>query len=88
MDIAIFAIKDIKVKDTILADPKYIYLFTVDTLNEMVVAGMPFRDAYKSVGEQLENGTFQSPKETKHTHEGSINNLCLDQIKQKMKDSY
>ena len=88
MDIAIFAIKDIKVKDTILADPKYNYLFTVDTLNEMVVAGMPFRDAYKSVGEQLENGTFQSPKETKHTHEGSINNLCLDQIKQKMKDSY
>ena len=88
MDIAIFAIKDIKVKDTILADPKYNYLFTVDTLNEMVVDGMPFRDAYKSVGEQLENGTFQSPKETKHTHEGSINNLCLDQIKQKMKDSY
>jgi argininosuccinate lyase len=40
------------------------------------------------VAEQLENGTFQSPKETKHTHEGSINNLCLDAIKNKMKDSY
>ncbi|CAM3099916.1 argininosuccinate lyase [Flavobacterium frigoris] len=84
LDIAIFSIKDIKVKDNILADKKYDYLFTVDTLNEMVVAGIPFRDAYKAVAEQLENGTFQSPKETKHTHEGSINNLCLAEIKDKM----
>jgi argininosuccinate lyase len=88
LDIAIFAIKDIKVKDNILADPKYNYLFTVDTLNEMVVAGMPFRDAYKAVAEQLENRTFQSPKETKHTHEGSINNLCLAEIKEKMINAY
>ena len=88
LDIAIFAIKDIKVKDNILADPKYNYLFTVDSLNEMVVAGMPFRDAYKAVAEQLENGTFQSPKETKHTHEGSINNLCLDEIIEKMRLAY
>jgi argininosuccinate lyase len=88
LDIAIFSIKDIKVKDNILADKKYNYLFTVDTLNEMVVAGIPFRDAYKAVAEQLENGSFQSPKETKHTHEGSINNLCLEAIKEKMKRSY
>ena len=88
LDIVIFASKDIKVKDNILADPKYNYLFTVDTLNEMVVAGMTFRDAYKAVAEQLENGTFKSPKETKHTHEGSINNLCLEEIKEKMSDSY
>ena len=88
MDIAIFSIKDITVKDHILEDKKYDYLFTVDTLNEMVVAGIPFRDAYKAVAEQLENGSFQSPKETKHTHEGSINNLCLEAIKEKMKRSY
>jgi argininosuccinate lyase len=88
LDIAIFSIKDIKVKDNILTDPKYNYLFTVDTLNEMVVAGMPFRDAYKAVAEQLENGTFESPKETKHTHEGSINNLCLNEIKDKMNLAY
>ena len=88
LDIAIFSIKDIKVKDNILADSKYNYLFTVDSLNEMVVAGMPFRDAYKAVAEQLEKGKFKSPKETKHTHEGSINNLCLDQIKQKMIRAY
>jgi len=85
LDIAIFSIKDIKVKDNILADKKYDYLFTVDTLNEMVVAGTPFRDAYKAVAEQLESGSYQSPKETKHTHEGSINNLCLSEIKEKMK---
>ena len=88
LDIAIFSIKDIKVKNNILADKKYDYLFTVDSLNEMVVAGIPFRDAYKAVAEQLENGTFQSPKETKHTHEGSINNLCLAEIKGKMKSSF
>ncbi|MBP6759217.1 MAG: argininosuccinate lyase, partial [Flavobacterium sp.] len=88
LDIAIFSIKDIKVKDNILADKKYDYLFTVDTLNEMVVSGMPFRDAYKAVAEQLEAGTYQSPKETKHTHEGSINNLCLEDIAAKMKSSY
>ena len=88
LDIAIFSVKDITVKDNILKDKKYDYLFTVDTLNEMVVAGMPFRDAYKAVAEQLEAGTYKSPKETKHTHEGSINNLCLDAIKEKMKSSY
>jgi argininosuccinate lyase len=84
LDIAIFAIKDIKVKDHILDDKKYDYLFTVDALNELVVAGTPFRDAYKTVAEQLENGTFKSPKATKHSHEGSINNLCLKEIRLKM----
>ena len=88
LEIAIFSIKDIKVKDNILADKKYDYLFTVDSLNEMVVAGMPFRDAYKAIAEQLENGTFKSPKKTKHTHEESINNLCLEDIRKKMNDSY
>ena len=88
LDIAIFAIKDIQVKEHILDDKKYNYLFTVDALNELVVAGVPFRDAYKTVAEQLENGTFQSPKSTKHTHEGSINNLCLEEIKLKMKSAF
>ncbi len=84
LDIAHFAIKDIQVKDGILNDAKYNYLFTVDALNEMVAAGTPFRDAYKTVATQLEEGTFQSPKDTKHTHEGSINNLCLEKIQEKM----
>ncbi len=88
LNIAIFAIKDIKVKDNILNDKKYDYLFTVDTLNEMVVSGVPFRDAYVKVAEQIENGTFKSPKKTTHTHEGSINNLCLKEIKEKMETSF
>ena len=88
LDIAIFAIKDIKVKEHILEDKKYNYLFTVDALNELVITGIPFRDAYKTVAEQLEKGTFQSPKATKHSHEGSINNLCLEEIKLKMKSAF
>lgn len=88
LDIALFSIKDIQVKEHILNDKKYDYLFTVDTLNEMVVAGMPFRDAYKAVAEQLENGSYQSPQATQHTHEGSINNLCLDEIKHKMNNTF
>ncbi|MFC6095219.1 argininosuccinate lyase [Flavobacterium qiangtangense] len=84
LEIASFAIKDIQVNETILDDKKYDYLFTVDALNELVTEGKPFRDAYKIVAEQIENNTFQSPKATKHTHEGSINNLCLEEIVWKM----
>jgi len=54
----------------------------------MVVNGIPFRDAYKIVAEQIENGTYKSTKQTQHTHEGSINNLCLDEIIAKMKLAY
>ena len=82
---ATYSIKEIKVNEHILDDKKYDYLFTVDSLNELVTAGVPFRDAYKIVGEQVDNGSFTSPKATKHTHEGSINNLCLDEIVAKMK---
>jgi argininosuccinate lyase len=84
LEMAVFTIKEIKVNDNILDDKKYDYLFTVDALNELVTSGVPFRDAYKIVGEQVDNGSFVSPKATKHTHEGSINNLCLDEITAKM----
>ncbi|RYJ42749.1 argininosuccinate lyase [Flavobacterium beibuense] len=85
LEMAHYSIKEIKVNNNILNDKKYDYLFTVDALNELVAQGIPFRDAYKIVGEQVENGTFISSKATKHTHEGSINNLCLEEIIQKMK---
>lgn len=88
LEILHFSLQDITVNTTILDDRKYDYLFTVDTLNEMVTQGVPFRDAYKRVAEQLENGTFTAPKATKHTHEGSINNLCLDKIIAKMEQEY
>jgi argininosuccinate lyase len=84
LEMAHYSIKEIKVNENILDDKKYDYLFTVDALNELVTSGIPFRDAYKIVGEQVDNGTFVSPKATRHTHEGSINNLCLDEITAKM----
>ncbi|MEE1898458.1 argininosuccinate lyase [Flavobacterium rakeshii] len=86
LEMAHYSIKEIKVNNNILDDKKYDYLFTVDALNELVAQGIPFRDAYKIVGEQVENGTFVSPKATKHSHEGSINNLCLNEIAQKMEN--
>ena len=78
-----FSLKEIRVNRTILEDQKYDYLFSVDTLNEMVKSGMPFRDAYKTMGKAIENGNFKPKKDIKHTHEGSLGNLCLDEIKQK-----
>lgn len=84
LEMAIFSIKEIEPNNDILDDKKYDYLFTVDALNELVSCGVPFRDAYKIVGEQVENNSFVSPKATKHSHEGSINNLCLNEIRAKM----
>ena len=84
LEMMAFSIKEVQPNENILDDKKYDYLFTVDALNELVTSGVPFRDAYKIVGEQVENNSFQSPKATKHTHEGSINNLCLNEIKAKM----
>jgi len=86
LEMAVYSTKEIRVNEHILDDKKYDYLFTVDSLNELVSAGVPFRDAYKIVGEQVDNGTFKSPKATRHTHEGSINNLCLKEIIAKMKN--
>lgn len=86
LEMAHYSLQDIQVNKHILDDHKYDYLFTVDALNELVAEGIPFRDAYKMIGQQVEQGTFQSPKKTTHTHEGSINNLCLEEIKKKMDD--
>ncbi|UII74653.1 argininosuccinate lyase [Flagellimonas sp. HMM57] len=79
-----FSLKEVKVNDKILDDPKYNYLFSVDTLNELVKNGMPFRDAYKKMGAEIEAGTFQPKKDIHHTHEGSLGNLCLEEIQAKM----
>lgn len=79
-----FMISQLIVKDNILTDQRYQYLFTVEEVNKLVVAGVPFRDAYKKVGQDVENQLFTSDKKIAHTHEGSIGNLCNDLIKQKM----
>ena len=65
----------------ILSDEKYKYLFTVEDVNDAVAQGVPFRDAYREVGMRVQNGTYEHDgRELKHTHEGSIGNLCLDKI--------
>lgn len=84
IELMTFSLKVVKVKKDILEDPKYDYLFSVDTLNEMVKTGIPFRDAYKTMGKAIENGNFKPKKDIDHSHEGSLGNLCLEQIKRKM----
>lgn len=76
--------EQLQVKEGILEDEKYKYLFSVDAVNELVLQGMPFRDAYKAVGESIDAGTFEAPAEATHTHEGSIGNLCNDKVAAQM----
>jgi argininosuccinate lyase len=85
LEILTFSLKEIKVNENILDDPKYDYLFSVDTLNELVQKGMPFRDAYKKMGKEINEGTFSPKRDIQHTHEGSLGNLCLKEINDKMK---
>lgn len=80
LEIAAFMLENIEIKDSILDDPKYDYLFSVEVVNNEVLQGIPFREAYKNIGLAIEEGTFQPSKEVNHTHEGSIGNLCNDQI--------
>lgn len=79
-------VTEIKIKENILEDKKYEHLFSVEKVNELVVQGVPFRDAYRQVGLSIENGTYSAPKNLNHTHEGSIGNLCTAQIAQMMKE--
>jgi argininosuccinate lyase len=74
---------EMRVNDNILADEKYKYLFSVEAVNELVNKGIPFREAYKQVGNEIEKGSFafDHTKQLRHTHEGSIGNLCNDKIK-------
>lgn len=84
LEMTTFMLQNIKVKDNILDDKKYDYLFSVDVVNELALSGVPFREAYKMVGETIENGTFAPNKTVKHTHEGSIGNLCNPEIEAMM----
>lgn len=79
-------LSNIEIKDNILNDEKYKYLFSVEAVNELVNKGISFREAYQQTGNQIEKGefNFDSSKGLHHTHEGSIGNLCNDQIKKAM----
>ncbi|MFM7428975.1 MAG: lyase family protein, partial [Flammeovirgaceae bacterium] len=73
----------IQVKENILEGEKYKFLFSVEEVNKLVLAGIPFRDAYAQVGKSIESGTFTCSTSLNHTHEGSIGNLCNTQIEKK-----
>ena len=76
-----FMLQSIRIKEDILKDEKYAYLFSVDAVNAEVLKGIPFREAYKNIGAAIEKGQFKAPSGVKHTHEGSIGNLCNEQIR-------
>jgi argininosuccinate lyase len=86
LQLARLMLSNIEIKDNILADQKYKYLFSVEAVNELVNKGVPFREAYQQVGNQIEKGefNFDFSKSLHHTHEGSIGNLCNDAIKELM----
>lgn len=84
LEILTFMLSNLIVKDGILSDDKYTYMFSVEEVNNLVIEGIPFRDAYKKVGLAIENGEFKTLKNVHHTHEGSIGNLCTEAIKAKM----
>ncbi len=75
-----YIINKIKVNEHILDDPRYDLMFSVEEVNRLASEGMPFRDAYKKVGLDIEAGQFTPQKSVNHTHEGSIGNLCNDRI--------
>jgi argininosuccinate lyase len=79
-------LSEIRIRENILADEKYKYLFSVEAVNELVNQGVSFRDAYKEIGHRIEKGEFSVDlsKGLHHTHEGSIGNLCNDEIRKEM----
>ncbi len=86
LEIAAFMLEHISIKKDILDDPKYDYLFSVEVVNNAVLQGVPFREAYRQIGLAIEDGTFQPSKEVHHVHEGSIGNLCNDQLERMFND--
>lgn len=86
LQISNYALKQISVNKEILNDDRYKYLFSVEEVNNLVLEGKSFRDAYREVGEKIESNNYDfTNKSVNHTHEGSIGNLCNDEIKYQMK---
>lgn len=85
LDMAEFMLAHIRVNDSIVDDPRYDYLFTVEEVNPLVLEGMPFRDAYRKVGLEVRDGSYRPNRSVDHTHAGSIGNLCNEQIADKFR---
>ena len=83
LDITILSVKNLTINEKILEDEKYKYIFSVEEVNKKVLEGKAFRDAYQEVGKDIANNTFHPDKNIQHKHEGSIGNLCNQEIKNK-----
>ena len=83
LTLAELMLQQIKIKSNILDNPRYQLVYSVEVVNKLVTGGMPFRDAYKQVAKDIEAGKFTPVTQLAHTHEGSIGNLCNDQIERK-----
>ena len=84
LEMCTFMLGHIRVNKEILNDPRYDYLFTVEDVNRLTLSGMPFREAYRTIGMQVQNGEYHPNRSVNHTHEGSLGNLCSERIKDKM----
>ena len=84
LDIADFAVANLSVNEHLMDNPLYKTAFSVEEVNRMVAAGVPFRDAYRQVGMEIIEGSFEFNGKLNHTHEGSIGNLCTKEIAAKM----
>ncbi len=84
--ITTYMLENIIVNREVIQDEKYQYVFSVEVVNDLVLNGMSFRDAYKHIGMEIEKGNFKPKTEVHHVHEGSIGNLCNDQIEKMMSD--
>ena len=84
LDMATFMLGHMQVRRDIVSDPRYDYLFTVEEVNRLVLGGMPFREAYRKVGLEVQDGSYRPVREVHHTHAGSISNLCSDRIAAKI----
>ena len=84
LDMCDFMLQHITVKQHIIEDERYNYLFTVEDVNRLALEGVPFREAYKQVGMAVQRGEYTPNREVHHTHIGSIGNLCNDKIAEKM----
>ncbi|MBQ8126967.1 MAG: argininosuccinate lyase [Prevotella sp.] len=84
LEMAVHALRHIEVRHDILDAPMYDLLFTVEDVNRLTLQGMPFREAYKKVAQEVQQGTYQPTRQLHHTHEGSLGNLCNAKIARKM----
>lgn len=88
LDISKLMFENIEVNADVIEDPKYRYLFSVEEVNKKVEEGVPFREAYKQIGQAINEGTFKPDFKVNHTHEGSIGNLCNDEIRKKFEQVF